>query len=540
MSTPSNPVWRPLLACASRRTRGLLGAGAVLGVVGRLSVVASAFRIVHGDARGATIAGVVAAATWIVQRALTASARVRTECDLYRASARALIETDVLAVPVDDHHRVVFEANHAARHVLVGTLPTLAADVVATVAVAPLLASFFPARVLMLAVVGLACVLASLALIRRATTRAQKRVLEATDTVVKGMLVAIEGRLELVARGGEAAFMRAYETSLAHYMHVATRAGLGAALLGRVPLLVGALAVAAIVAVDGASRAALTTTILFETVLLVALMPSLLGIVFGVHDLVRTAPLVAPLVALLTAPRRPELARADGAAVPVPAAFHFDHVTFSYDADHKPVLKGLDAIWNLGEPLVLVGPNGGGKSTALRLLMGLRPPTGGTVRLGSCDLATVDLASLRQRVAYLPQRPYLGEPYDSVRTAMHLGRPDASDASISASLARCGLRAALAERESSLGDPLDIKLGELSAGQKQRVALARILMQDASIVILDEPDANLDREGIELVVRLVGELARDGKMVAIAAHAAEMIDLPSACVVRLTRELKAP
>ena len=71
-----------------------------------------------------------------------------------------------------------------------------------------------------------------------------------------------------------------------------------------------------------------------------------------------------------------------------------------------------------------------------------------------------------------------------------------------------------------------MRIGELSAGQRQRVALARIFLQDAPIVLLDEPDANLDREGVRLVASLVTELVAAGKMVAIAAHA--LVDLAAA------------
>jgi ABC-type transport system involved in cytochrome bd biosynthesis fused ATPase/permease subunit len=519
---PSRTVWRSLLGCMSRRTRVLVGAGAALGLVGRLAVVATAIQIAHANARGAAVLGAAAGVAFVTQRVVVASARVVAECDLYRAAARALLDADVLGVPGEDPQRVVFEANHAGRNVIAGTLPALAADVIASIVIAPVLASLFPVRVLTLAVVGLVAVLASLLALRRATMTMQDRVLRAAEKVADGMLVAVDGRLELVARGGEAAFATSYEATLETYTEVATRASLGSAVVGRVPLLVGAAAVAAVVALDGASRDALATTVLGEALLLAAAMPALLGVVFGTHELVRTARIVAPFIAILHAPRRAELSRTGDPPPALPAAFALENVTFAYDDERKPALVGVDGEWKVGEPLVVVGPNGGGKSTLLRLLLGLRPPTAGVVRLDSVDLAKLDLRRLRQRMAYLPQRPYLGEAYGSVRAALRLGRDDASDVAMRASLERVGLLASLRAQS---GDPLTVKIGELSAGQRQRVAVARILLHDAPIVLLDEPDANLDSEGVQLVAGLVAELVAAGKMVIVAAHAAEFSKL---------------
>lgn len=514
-----------MLARTSRRTRALVGAAALLGTIGRLGVVATALQIAHGDARSAALLGAGAGAAFVVQRVVAAVLRVHAECDLHRAAALAMLDADVLEVPSDDVQRVVFEGNHVGRTVVSSTLPSLLADTVATLVIAPVVATLFPVRVLTLAAAGLVAVLMTLLLLRRVTMSMQERVHQAAERVADGILVAVEGRLELVARGGEAAFARGYDATLAEYTQIATRAALGSALLGRVPLVVGAAVVAAVVAVDGTSRDALATTVLGEALLLAAAMPALLGVVFGTHDLVRNTRVVAPLLALLELRARPDALR-EGAPVPVgDVPFRLEQVTFAYGAGTAAAVAEIDAEWRPGVPLVVSGPNGGGKSTILRLLLGLRPPTAGVVRLGADDLASLDLRGLRRRMAYLPQRPYLGEAYHSVRTAMRLGRADASDDAMTKSLARSGLLPALRAR---LDDPLAVRLGELSAGQRQRVALARILLQDAPIVLLDEPDANLDREGVRLVASLVTELVAAGKMVAIAAHAPEIVELAAA------------
>jgi ABC-type bacteriocin/lantibiotic exporter with double-glycine peptidase domain len=202
--------------------------------------------------------------------------------------------------------------------------------------------------------------------------------------------------------------------------------------------------------------------------------------------------------------------------------FRIKNLTFAYRADAAPVLQGLSVDWTPAEPLVLEGRNGSGKSTLLRLLLGLRFPDHGAIELAGHDLRDLDLVALRRQMAYLPQRPYLGEPQTTLRDAIHLLEPDATDEATLAALNRVELLRALRGRGE---DPLEVSVGDLSAGQRQRLALARVLLRDAKVVLLDEPDANLDRSGIALVSSVVGELGARGVMVAIAAHTPELAEL---------------
>ncbi len=138
----------------------------------------------------------------------------------------------------------------------------------------------------------------------------------------------------------------------------------------------------------------------------------------------------------------------------------------------------------------------------------------GKLTNGGVELSALDLRAWRGQIAYLPQRPYLGEPYVTIRSSFRLAQPDASDAAILAELDAVGLRAMLHGRTELLG----ARVGELSAGQRQRLGFARILLQDAKLVILDEPDANLDTAGIRLVAEAIQRMRSDGKMIAVAAH----------------------
>ncbi len=134
-------------------------------------------------------------------------------------------------------------------------------------------------------------------------------------------------------------------------------------------------------------------------------------------------------------------------------------------------------------------------------------------------LHTMDIDAWRRTTLYLPQRPYL-LPRRTVRAAMLFPVSDFDDDALRRALTRVRLWERLATFP---GDPLDVPTDTLSAGERQRLALARLLCRDADVYLLDEPDANLDAEGVALVAELLRELARKGKIVVVAAHTPEVI-----------------
>ncbi|MGW0856571.1 thiol reductant ABC exporter subunit CydD [Streptomyces sp. NPDC002690] len=175
-----------------------------------------------------------------------------------------------------------------------------------------------------------------------------------------------------------------------------------------------------------------------------------------------------------------------------------------------------------GETVALVGPSGAGKSTLLDVVLGFRTPDAGTVRVGGVDLATLSPERWHQHVAWVPQRPVLfaGTVAENVR----LARPDADDAAVTAALRDAGAHefvGLLPEREQTL-------LGEdgagLSAGQRQRLALARAFLADRPVLLLDEPTASLDGGTEAAVVDAVRRLAR-GRTVLLVAHRPALLPL---------------
>jgi ATP-binding cassette subfamily C protein CydCD len=168
-----------------------------------------------------------------------------------------------------------------------------------------------------------------------------------------------------------------------------------------------------------------------------------------------------------------------------------------------------------GETVALVGPSGAGKSTLLNVLLGFVAPSTGTVRVGGADLASLDPDAWRARVAWVPQRPHLyaGTIAENVR----LARPDADDAAVRRALTDAGAL----EFVDALPDGQHTVLGEngagLSAGQRQRLALARAFLADRPVLLLDEPTASLDGETEAEVVDAVRRLAV-GRTVLLVVH----------------------
>lgn len=183
-----------------------------------------------------------------------------------------------------------------------------------------------------------------------------------------------------------------------------------------------------------------------------------------------------------------------------------------------------------GETVALVGPSGAGKSTLLDVLLGFVRPTAGRVCVGGTDLADLDLAQWHARVAWVPQRPHLyaGTIAENVR----LARPDADDTAVRRALADAGAL----EFVDALPDGPATVLGEdgagLSAGQRQRLALARAFLADRPVLLLDEPTAALDGETEAEVVTAVRRLAA-GRTVLVVVHRPALLGIADR-VVRLT------
>ncbi|MGW5802140.1 thiol reductant ABC exporter subunit CydD, partial [Streptomyces bacillaris] len=201
----------------------------------------------------------------------------------------------------------------------------------------------------------------------------------------------------------------------------------------------------------------------------------------------------------------------------VPDSVHLEleGVTVRHQGRTEPSLDAVSLTVEPGETVALVGPSGVGKSTLLNVVLGFAVPDQGHVRVGGRDLAELDPERWRSRIAWVPQRPHLfaGTIAENVR----LARPDADDAAVVAALREAGAYDFVAE----LPDGERTLLGEdgagLSAGQRQRLALARAFLADRPLLLLDEPTASLDGETEAGIVEAVRRLAA-GRTVLLVVH----------------------
>ncbi len=203
---------------------------------------------------------------------------------------------------------------------------------------------------------------------------------------------------------------------------------------------------------------------------------------------------------------------------PVPTGPHFEigfeRVGFAY-APGSTALQNLSFSIRPGERVALVGPSGAGKSTVVKLLLGFLTPDRGRILVNGEDLAQIELAAWRTRLAWLPQQPRLF--HGSLRENLLMARPDADDAALREA-------ARLAQIEGfieSLPEGYDTLVGErgqgLSGGQIQRIALARAFLRDAPLVLLDEATASLDAKS-EAAVQAGIERLASGRTLVVVAH----------------------
>ncbi|MGV9816723.1 thiol reductant ABC exporter subunit CydD [Streptomyces cellulosae] len=224
---------------------------------------------------------------------------------------------------------------------------------------------------------------------------------------------------------------------------------------------------------------------------------------------------------------------------PVPAAgkgavpqgaLAFENVTVRYPGRTADAVTEVSFTVTPGETVALVGPSGSGKSTLLSTALGFVRPDAGRVTVGGADLAGLDLAEWRRRVAWVPQRPHLyaGTIAENVR----LARPDADDAAVRRALRDAGALDFVDALPHGAGTVLGEDGAGLSAGQRQRLALARAFLADRPVLLLDEPTAALDGATEAEVVAAVRRLA-EGRTVLLVVHRPALLAVADR-VVRLT------
>ncbi|MFJ2230975.1 thiol reductant ABC exporter subunit CydD [Streptomyces halstedii] len=220
-------------------------------------------------------------------------------------------------------------------------------------------------------------------------------------------------------------------------------------------------------------------------------------------------------------------------AVPASPRIELEGVTVRHPGRTAPSLDAAHLVVEPGETVALVGPSGVGKSTLLDVVLGFTRPDEGRIRVGGTDLSALSPERWREQIAWVPQRPHLfaGTIADNVR----LARPEADDQAVESALREAGAYDFVAALPDGTRTPLGEDGAGLSAGQRQRLALARAFLADRPLLLLDEPTASLDGETEAGIVDAVRRLA-EGRTVLLVVHRPALLAVADRVVALEPRE----
>lgn len=194
-------------------------------------------------------------------------------------------------------------------------------------------------------------------------------------------------------------------------------------------------------------------------------------------------------------------------------SFSFENVSFSYH-EGEEVLHDVSFQTKPGSITAIVGPSGSGKSTVAKLMAGFWDASGGAIRYGGHDVRDIPFGQLMEHVAYVAQDTFLFDR--TIADNIRMGRPDATDAEVEEAARAAGAYEFIERLPQGFDTPAGEAGARLSGGERQRITIARAMLKDADVVILDEATAYADPENEALVERAISELVAGKTLVTIA------------------------
>ena len=261
-------------------------------------------------------------------------------------------------------------------------------------------------------------------------------------------------------------------------------------------------------------------------ILSMGLITPIIAIYSYSDDIAKLGTIMDEVTSILDSPEmpRPEKDR----AVPADNTIRLQDVHFSYVKD-KEVLHGISLTMKPGTVNALVGPSGGGKSTIAKLIASFWDPDSGSVTLGGADVKDLTSETYLSRIAYVSQDNFLFD--ETIRENIRMGNPQASDQEVEQAARDCGCYDFIMGLEQGFDTLVGGGGSHLSGGEKQRICIARAMLKNAPIVILDEATAYTDPENEALIQASVARLVKGRTLIVIAHRLSTIQDADQILVV---------
>ena len=252
------------------------------------------------------------------------------------------------------------------------------------------------------------------------------------------------------------------------------------------------------------------TTFVLIVILSMGLITPIIGCMKFTDDLAKAGTILSQVTDILTAP---ELSRPEtDAQTPQGNTVELHNVHFGYG--ETEVLHGIDLTFRDGTVNALVGSSGSGKSTIAKLIASFWDVSSGNITVGGADIRSVSSEHYNKLVAYVSQDNFLFD--NTVRENIRMGRPGATDVEVEQAAKDCGCYEFIRSLENGFDTQVGSGGGHLSGGEKQRISIARAMMKDAPIIILNEATANVDPENEKELMEAVSELTQEKTVIMIA------------------------